>query len=105
MLARIEDAIQWALEAMKKDGLENVRAEPVKVPHWVRGKESVQIVSPGTHDLVMLGLGNSVGTPAEGIEAELVVDLLGDDLLQLGEARFEVLARLVELGWPTKKAA
>jgi carboxypeptidase Q len=69
----LEDAIQWALAEMKKDGLENVRAEPVKVPHWVRGKESLQITSPGTHDLVMLGLGNSVGTPAEGVEAEIVV--------------------------------
>ena len=33
----LEDAITWAVEEMKKDGLENVRAEPVKVPHWVRG--------------------------------------------------------------------
>jgi carboxypeptidase Q len=69
----LEDAIDWAVEQMKKDGLENVRKEPVKVPHWVRGRESLQIVSPRRHDLVMLGLGNSVGTPAEGIEAELVI--------------------------------
>ena len=42
----LEDAIDWAVEQMKKDGLENVRKEPVKVPHWVRGRESLQIVSP-----------------------------------------------------------
>ena len=58
---------------MKKDGLENVRLEPVKVPHWVRGAESLEIVAPGRHPLVMLGLGNSVGTPADGVEAELLV--------------------------------
>jgi carboxypeptidase Q len=58
---------------MKKDGLENVHKEPVKVPHWVRGRESLEITSPRQHTLVMLGLGNSVGTPAEGIEAELLV--------------------------------
>ena len=69
----LEDAIQWAAAEMKKDGLENVRTEPVKVPHWVRGAESVEITSPGRHQLTMLGLGNSVGTPAEGIEAELLV--------------------------------
>ena len=69
----LEDAIDWAVEQMKKDGLENVRKEPVKVPHWVRGRESLEIVSPRVHDLVMLGLGNSVGTPAEGVEAELLV--------------------------------
>lgn len=66
-------AIQWAAERMKKDGLENVRLEPVKVPHWVRGTESLEITSPGRHTLVMLGLGNSVGTPPAGLEADLIV--------------------------------
>ena len=69
----LEDAIDWAVMQMKKDGLENVRKEPVKVPHWVRGKESLEIVAPYPSALVMLGLGNSVGTPADGIEAELLV--------------------------------
>ena len=69
----LEDAIDWAVEQMKKDGLENVHKEPVKVPHWVRGRESLQIVAPRTHDLVMLGLGNSVGTPDEGVAGELLI--------------------------------
>ena len=69
----LEDAIDWAVEQMKKDGLENVHKEPVKVPHWVRGKESLEIVSPRRHELVMLGLGNSVGTPADGVEGELLI--------------------------------
>ncbi len=69
----LEDAIDWAVAEMKRDGLENVRKEPVKVPHWVRGRESAEIVSPRHHPMVMLGLGNSVGTPAEGIEAETLV--------------------------------
>ncbi len=69
----LEDAIRWAVTEMKKDGLEQVRAEPVKVPHWVRGQESLEIVSPHRSPLVMLGLGNSVGTPPDGIEAEMLV--------------------------------
>jgi carboxypeptidase Q len=69
----LEDAIDWAVAEMKKDGLENVRKEPVKVPHWVRGKESLEIVAPYPSALVMLGLGNSIGTPADGVEAELLV--------------------------------
>ncbi len=68
----LEDAIQWAVAEMKKDGLENVHTEPVKVPYWVRGSESAEITSPYHRSLVMLGLGNSVGTPAEGIEAEVL---------------------------------
>ena len=69
----LADAIKWAAEEMKKDGLENVRSEPVKVPHWVRGQESAEIVVPRRHPMVMLGLGNSIGTPAEGVEAEILV--------------------------------
>jgi carboxypeptidase Q len=69
----LEDAIQWAVQEMKKDGLENVHTEPVKVPHWVRGQESLEMTSPRRHALVMLGLGHSVGTPPDGIEAEVMV--------------------------------
>jgi carboxypeptidase Q len=76
----LEDAIQWAVAEMKKDGLENVHTEPVKVPHWVRGRESLEITTPGPMPLVMLGLGNSVGTPPDGIEAELVVVRTFDEL-------------------------
>src|SRR6185295_992441 len=42
----LEDAIQWAVAEMKKDGLDNVHTEPVKVPHWIRGPESVELTSP-----------------------------------------------------------
>jgi carboxypeptidase Q len=66
-------AIEWAVAEMQKDGLEEVRAEPVKVPHWVRGKESLEITAPAPSRLAMLGLGNSVGTPPDGIEAEVLV--------------------------------
>ena len=69
----LQAAIRWAADQMKKDGLDKVRLDPVKVPHWVRGAESLEIVSPGRHALVMLGLGNSIGTGAAGIEAELVI--------------------------------
>jgi carboxypeptidase Q len=69
----LEDAIHWAVAEMNKDGLDNVHTEPVKVPHWVRGRESVELTSPRPMPLVMLGLGNSIGTPAEGIEAEVLV--------------------------------
>lgn len=69
----LEHAIKWAVAEMRKDGLENVRAEPVKVPHWVRGHESLEIVAPHPSPLVMLGLGNSVGTPPAGIEADVIV--------------------------------
>ena len=80
----LEDAIDWAVAEMRKDGLENVRKEPVKIPHWVRGRESLEITAPYPSTLVMLGLGNSVGTPAEGLEADLLVVGSFDELEAAG---------------------
>jgi carboxypeptidase Q len=82
----LERAIEWAVLEMKRDGLNNVRAEKVMVPHWVRGAESLEITSPLTLRLAMLGLGNSIGTATEGITAEVVVVRSFDELDKLGEA-------------------
>lgn len=70
---QLDRAIQWAAAEMNRDGLENVHTEPVMVPKWVRGHESADIVSPAAHAIAMLGLGDSVGTPAAGITAEALV--------------------------------
>ncbi len=69
----LERAIDWILAEMRKDGLENVRGEPVQVPRWVRGQESAELISPRRADLPMLGLGGSIATPPGGIEAEVLV--------------------------------
>ncbi|MCI0434830.1 MAG: M28 family metallopeptidase [Gemmatimonadetes bacterium] len=69
----LERALDWILAEMQGDGLENVRGEPVMVPRWVRGDESVMLVRPRPMELSMLGLGGSVATPPEGIEAEVLV--------------------------------
>src|SRR5207249_5165225 len=71
----LDRAIEWAAEEMKRDGLENVHTESVKVPKWVRGVESAEIVEPARHAMVLLGLGDSVGTGAapDGIQAEVLV--------------------------------
>ena len=71
--AALSQAIEWTVRELQKDGLENVRLDPVKVPHWVRGHESAEMTAPRLQRLAMLGLGNSVGTPAEGLEAEVLV--------------------------------
>lgn len=70
---QLEAALRWAADEMKKDGLENVRLEPVMVPRWVRGQESLELLEPDGGPLVLLGLGGSVATPPEGVTAELMV--------------------------------
>lgn len=79
-------AIAWAAEQMKKDGLENVSTPPVRVPHWVRGAESADIIAPEHHQLTILGLGGSVATPRQGITAEVVPVSNFDQLERLGRA-------------------
>ncbi|MDH3223395.1 MAG: M20/M25/M40 family metallo-hydrolase, partial [Gemmatimonadota bacterium] len=69
----LENALDWILGEMEADGLDDVRADPVLVPHWVRGAESARMVSPRARDLPMLGLGGSVATPAGGLKAEVIV--------------------------------
>ncbi|MBK5186836.1 MAG: M20/M25/M40 family metallo-hydrolase [Gemmatimonadaceae bacterium] len=71
--ANLESAIDWIVAQMKKDGLDNVHTEPVMVPHWVRGRESAMLLSPHRVPLHMLGLGRSIGTPAGGITAQVLV--------------------------------
>jgi carboxypeptidase Q len=71
--ASLEAALRWAAAEMEKDGLSNVRLEKVMVPRWVRGAESARVVEPYPGELVMLGLGNSVGTGPGGVQAEVVV--------------------------------
>jgi len=81
----LEDAVAWAQEAMKADGHENVHAEKVMVPHWVRGEESADIVAPIKRPMVMVGLGMSPGTPKKGITAPIVVVKDFDELDALGD--------------------
>ena len=81
----LERAIEWAVAEMKRDGLDNVRPEKVMVPHWVRGQESLEMTTPVARKLTVLGLGNSVATPAEGITAEAVVVRSFEELEKLGE--------------------
>lgn len=88
----LEQAIDWMLAEMRTDGLANVRTEPVKVPHWIRGEESAQLVSPRRANLPMLGLGGSVGTPRKGVTAEVLVVSSFDELTaKQAEARGKIV--------------
>jgi carboxypeptidase Q len=90
--ANLTRAIAWAQEAMKKDGLENVHTERVMVPRWVRGNESLEIVEPPQHNVPLLGLGGSVATPPNGIEADVIVVSTGDELTRRGaEAKGKIV--------------
>jgi carboxypeptidase Q len=69
----LEHALDWVLDQMRRDGLENVHGERAMVPHWVRGEESLELVEPRRTPLPLLGLGRSIGTPPAGITAPVLV--------------------------------
>jgi len=91
-------AIEWSAAEMKREGLANVMTPPAKVPHWVRGAESAEMVEPLASKIAMLGLGGSVATPAEGITAEVVCVESFDELEKLGAA--EVRGKIVLYNQP-----
>jgi carboxypeptidase Q len=69
----LERAIDWTLAEMRRDGLDSVRGEPVMVPRWVRGSESLVMTAPHRKSMTILGLGGSVGTRPRGITAPVLV--------------------------------
>jgi hypothetical protein len=95
----LERAIAWGASEMKKAGLENVQTPPVKVPHWVRGNESATLLAPVAKPLTMIGLGMSVGTPKEGLTADVVVADDFDQLTAMGRDRIAGKIVLMNPEW------
>lgn len=91
-------AAQYVADQLRRDGLD-VRLERVKVPHWIRGVETAELVrfpgmAPGTTQrLAVTALGGSVATPPEGLIAPVVVVRDFDELAALG--RDKVTGRVV----------
>lgn len=68
----LENAIDYMVQTLTDAGLENVHTENATVPHWERGFESAQLISPHKQNLNILGLGSTVGTPRGGIMGEAI---------------------------------
>lgn len=65
-------AREWVIAKFKALGFDRVWSEPVTWPKWVRRSESGAIVAPFPQPLALTALGNSPGTPAGGLSAEVV---------------------------------
>lgn len=68
-------AVLWGLAALKEAGADTVWLQPVWVPHWVRGEESLLVKMPGSNlfeELRMLSLGNSRGN-GKVVEAPIIM--------------------------------
>ena len=76
-----------------------MKLQPVKVPHWVRGRESAKMIEPYEKPLNILGLGSSVATPAGGITAPVVVVGSFEELETLGQAKVKGKIVVYDVEW------
>jgi carboxypeptidase Q len=90
--AQAKAAVDYVAGELRKLGLD-VQLEEVKVPHWVRGAETAELVEyPGqvtgsTQKIVLTALGGSTATPVEGLNADVVVVNNFDELKVLGREK------------------
>src|SRR5437870_11952747 len=104
--AQAAKAVEYVASELKAIGCE-VQLEKVMVPHWVRGEEIAALVQfPGqaantTQKIVLCALGDSVPTPADGIEAEVIAVRNFDELKSL--PREKVAGKIVLFNYPFDK--
>ena len=88
----LENAIDYMLVQLEKDGQQNVHGEVANVTNWKRNTEFARLVEPRNYSIAITGLGSSVGTPEEGILADAIVVRSFDDLEQKSQ---EVSGKIV----------
>jgi carboxypeptidase Q len=104
--AQAAKAVEYVASELKAIGCE-VQLEKVMAPHWVRGEETAALVQfPGqapntTQKIVLCALGDSVATPAQGIEADIIVTRNFDELKSL--PRDKVAGKIVLFNYPFDK--
>lgn len=81
--AKDAEAVTWASNELKRLGFDKVWVEPANFPAWLRYHESAKIILPSQQAIHITALGNSVSTPKEGVQAEVV---MFDTLSQLESA-------------------
>ena len=103
-------AVRYVADELRKLGLE-VKLEEVKVPHWMRGVETAELVeypgqAPGTSQkIVLTALGGNTPTPPDGITAEVVVVNSFDELKALGREKVAGKIVLFNVVFDKQKAA
>src|ERR1700743_167284 len=89
--ANAQKAVEWGKKLMESYGFDHVFLQEVMVPHWVRGAKEVGMIIDGKNKIpvAIAALGMSVGTPKEGITANVIevhslkeLDTLGESVIK-----------------------
>lgn len=62
----------WAVEMLREQRFTNIRIEPFTLPYWDAVREEASIIAPSQQPMVVAALGGSPGTPAGGLEAQVI---------------------------------
>ncbi|WP_395067289.1 M28 family peptidase [Flavobacterium sp.] len=86
-----EKAVQYTKQQMELLGLDKVYLQEVMVPKWTRGEKELAYLQIGKQKKTfpICALGMSVGTPKNGILANVIEVKSLDELKELGEARIK----------------
>ena len=93
-------ARDWAVAKMEALGFKNIRVEPFEMPYWSRLKETASITAPYPQALHVTALGNSVATPPEGVEGEIVRFATLDDLQAAPDGADSLAGKIVFVDEP-----
>jgi hypothetical protein len=73
-------AVQWAVEAFRKAGVDEVHTEKFTIPAgWSEGHTQVEVLSPDPFPVRLVSIAWSPATPGGGLTTEIVDVGLGDD--------------------------
>jgi len=103
-------AVEYVADELRKLGLE-VRLEEARVPHWIRGIETAELVEYPAQvagikqKIVLTALGGTTPTSAEGLTADVVVVNNFDELKNLGRQKVAGKIVLFTFRFDKEKAA
>jgi len=98
-MARAKD---WGAAKLKALGFTNVKVEEFAKPSWTRGEESAELVAPYPMKLNIVGLGRTVPTGPDGIEAEVALFKTYAELIAAPEG--SVKGKIVVITQPMVRA-
>jgi carboxypeptidase Q len=86
-----QQAVEYTFKLMKDYGFDTVYLQEVMVPHWVRGTKETATISKGDQKIRarICALGNSIGTPANGLKAPVIEVRSLKELGDLGREKIQ----------------
>lgn len=97
-----QKAVEATAKMLKDAGADTVYLQSCMVPHWVRGDKEQGVIHWGNNkkSLNVCALGMSIGTPSDGIKAEIIEVANFDELRKLGKEK--VKGKVVFFNYPMR---